>query len=138
MRVMINSLKAVKLIEAKGIDRVLSEAIVEMASDTEVENVYSKDEVNGMLAQAVKEVLSESRREFDKSLNDSKIEFNTRFDLQREESKAQRADSKAQLAEWRTQTNELKSQKRWIVGLFVTVAVGFAANFSHLLLNLTR
>ncbi len=127
MKMMIDSLKSVKLMDKKGVDRNLSEAFIEVACDTEIGNLYSKDEVNNMLAQSVQDVLTESRREFDK-----------RLDAQREDMKSQREDMKSQFTELKSEFAEFKTTKRWIIGLVLTVGTTWIVNLFHPLMNITH
>ncbi len=96
-----DSLKSVKMMEVNGVNRDLSEAIVGMALDAEIGNIYSKDEVNGMLTESMKDVLKEFRRES----NELKSEY------------------KEDSIRLEKRMDELKSTGKWLIGLILTIGI---------------
>ena len=131
MKMMIDSLESVKMMESKGVDKPLAEAIVSTITKVDVVNAYSKDEVNDMLAQTVQDILTESRNSVKDVISESRREFDKRFDAQREDMKSQREDMKIQFKEFR-------STKHWVIGLVLTVGTTWIINLFHPLMNLTH
>jgi hypothetical protein len=82
----------------KGLERNVAETLVQQFSNQEHENVYSVKEIDKMMADTVREVFTETRREFDKRMEvtEKRIE---------------------------DEIKEMRSHKRWIVGTIITVGL---------------
>ena len=89
----------------KGFTQEQAEAILLELSKPEHDNLYSKVEINEMLAETVKNVFTETRREFDKRMEVTEKRMEVTEKRIEEEIK------------------EMRSHKRWIVGTMITVGL---------------
>lgn len=110
-----DTLKWYKLMESKGCESHLAKAIICTICEMEISNLYSKEEMQTMLAKTVEKVFQDNRRYQDVQHR----EFEKRMEL----------------AERRIENDvaEIRSLKRWVIGLMVTVAVGIVSSHIHLL-----
>lgn len=130
VRIITNELKSAKLLRKSGFSPRNSEAIMSMISTMEIHNLYSRDEVDIMLSEAVEKVfarqdekLREQQREFDEKLNLQHRELSSRLTLVQDENR----DSRKEFRE------EMKSSRRWLVGTIITVGMGLAAYISTII-----
>jgi hypothetical protein len=89
----------------KGLERNVAERLVQQFSSQEHENVYSVKEIDKMMADTVREVFTETRREFDKRM--------------------EATEKRMEVTEKRIEDEikEMRSHKRWIVGTIITVGL---------------
>ena len=120
MRILTNELKYAKLLRRNGFNPGQAESIISMISEMEIHNVYSKNEIDIMLSEAVERVFLKQ----DEKLREQQREFDEKLSLNRNESR-----------EFRKDFHEvLKSSRRWLIGTVITVGMGLAAliiNISH-------
>lgn len=156
VRILTNELKSAKLLRRAGFSLKKSEAIMAMMTGVEIHNLYSSEEIDIMLSEAVDKVFVENRREFDEKIkehrreSDEKIkeqrrEFDAMFNLiqseSRESRKEHRADFASRFSQFqeeniesrKNQLNEIITSRRWLIGTIVTVGMGLAAYLSALI-----
>lgn len=99
------TIDAMKNLVNKGFTQDQAETILLEMSKTEHDNIYSKTEIDEMLAETVKNVFTEIRREFDKRMEAS--------------------EKRLEVTEKRIEDEikEMRSHKRWIVGTMITVGL---------------
>ena len=95
MKIQCDSLKYVTLLESKGISHKSAKACFEVLTDMEIQNIYSVNEVNSMLNEAINKVFEDRDKMFeqrdkmleqrDLRLAEQKREFDENLRLQRQE-----------------------------------------------------
>ena len=118
MKIICDTLEAVKKLTSSNMSREDAEAIISMLSDIEIKNLYSSEEVEKMVAESVDRLLKEFRRESDQRHK----EFNNRMDREGQEFN-KRLDREAQ---------ETKVYRRWLMG----IGIGIAASVITLIIKI--
>jgi hypothetical protein len=115
MRIQTNSLKFAKMLKREGFSSGLSEGFVAAFSQVEVYNIYSVNEVDDMLSDAVRQVFVEQ----DKKLAEQRREFDEKMKSYHEQLRENRG--------------ELLASRRWMIGTILTVGFSLAAYLSALI-----
>lgn len=121
MNIQFDSLKCVKLLVSKGVDADNAENFVEVVGVTELLNLYTKEEVDAMLSDTVKEVFKEQRRETNERLAVYERQLESRWS--------------GFEAHTTRQYETLLSTTRWGLGLILTTVIafgGYITTFLHL------
>lgn len=132
MKIQCDSLKYVTLLESKGISHKSAKACFEVLTDMEIINIYSVNEVNSMLNEAINKVFEDRDKEFeqrdkmleqrDLRLAEQKREFDENLRLQRQEM----LESRKELRQ------EILSSRRWLMGTMLTIGLSLAAYLTTL------
>ena len=152
MRIQCDSLKHARLLRKKGMNPNVAEDFMSTLTEIHIFNIYSKQEVDGMLSEAVKEVfatqdqkLAEQRREFDARMQDTAKYHEQQIRDNKSELLASRHDNRSELlASRRDNRNEMNASRResridsltsrrWMVGTMITVGLSLAAYLSALI-----
>ena len=141
MRIQCDSLKHVRLLRKKGMNANVAEDFMSTLTEIHIFNIYSKQEVDGMLSEAVKEVfatqdqkLAEQRREFDARMQDTARFHEQQIRDNKSELLASRRDNRNELnASRRESRSDTLISRRWMVGTMITVGLSLAAYLSALL-----
>ena len=141
VRILTNELKSAKLLRRKGFSPKQSEAIMSMITGMEIHNLYSSDECDSMLSEAVEKIFAKQ----DEKLREQRREFDVMFKLiqgeSRELGKGLHEENRELKNEMKVDFNtrfsqfhdEIKSSRRWLIGTIVTVGMGLAAYLSALI-----
>ena len=152
MRMQCDMLKYARLLRKKGVKSDVADGIMSTLTQVEIFNIYSKQEVDGMLSNAVKEVfaehdraikdvfakqdqkLAEQRREFDARMQDNAKYREQQLRDHRREFEARMKDSaKYHDQSLRDNKSELLASRRWMIGTMITIGLSMTAYFSTLL-----
>ncbi|MBA2710264.1 MAG: hypothetical protein H0U57_06710 [Tatlockia sp.] len=125
MRIRTNTLKYAKLLQAKGISSKTAEAFMTVLSEIEIYNICSREEVNSMLSESIKEVFIEQ----DKKLAEQRREFDVSFNAFKQELKEGR-DRSDRIGQNLMQ--ELAANRRWTIATIITVGLSIATYLSAL------
>ncbi|MBA2653087.1 MAG: hypothetical protein H0U73_12615 [Tatlockia sp.] len=125
MRIRTNTLKYAKLLQAKGISSKSAEAFMTVLSEIEIYNICSREEVNSMLSESIKEVFIEQ----DKKLAEQRREFDVSFNAFKQELKEGR-DRSDRIGQNLMQ--ELAANRRWTIATIITVGLSIATYLSAL------
>jgi len=130
MRIQCDSLKYVKLLEKKGVKSDAANGIMSTLTQIEIFNIYSKQEVDTMLSEAVKEVFAKH----DRSINDVFVKQDQKLAEQRREFDVRRQDTvKFHDQQIRDNKSELLASRRWMIGTMITIGLSLTAYLSALL-----
>ena len=137
MKCQFDSLKCAKILKDGGVAPDDAEAIAGMLTETNINNLYSRPEIDEMLNEVVKTTLAESRREFDQ-LNDTVkttlAENRRQFDKSLERSREDLAEVRRQFDQSFARSREdSESNRRWIVGTIITCALALGGYLSALM-----
>ena len=107
------------LIES-GFERKQAETLVKILSNTEHDQLCTKQEITKMLNSVAKDTITELRSEAKETI----LEMRREFDKSREDSRRE-FDKRMEIAEKRfdDEVKEMRSHKRWIVGTIITVGI---------------
>jgi len=119
MRIEFDTLKCAKILSSKGYSLRQAEALSSAIASMEIRNLFDKTEVNNMLADVVKNVLEECRREFDKQ-----------FSLTEKRVNSEIASLNARIS---TELAEARAGRRWVIGSIITVGIALAGYLSALI-----
>ena len=119
MQLDFDTLHYVKMLTCNGIQRPEAEAIVEALSRVGLRNLYTKEEVNEMIADSVQKVLDDNRRAFEREMEIRVEEMNKRSEESAKRFESDRA--------------EARSARRWMVGTIITCSLGLAGYLSVLI-----
>ena len=125
MKIQCDSLKYVTLLENKGISHKSAKACFEVLTDMEIQNIYSVNEVNSMLNEAINKVFEDRDKvleQRDKRLAEQKREFDENLRLQRQEM----LESRKELRQ------EILASRRWLMGTMLTIGLSLAAYLTTL------
>lgn len=125
MKIQCDSLKYVTLLESKGIPNKSAKASFEVLTEMEIFNIYSVNEVNSMLNEAINKVFEDRDKSFeqrDKRLAEQKREFDENLRLQRQEM----LESRKELRQ------EILASRRWLMGTMLTIGLSLAAYLTTL------
>ncbi len=125
MKIQCDSLKYVTLLERKGISEKSAKAHIEVLTEMEIFNIYSVDEVNSMLNEAINKVFEDRDKvleQRDKRLAEQKREFDENLRLQRQEMLESRKDLR----------QEILASRRWLMGTMLTIGLSLAAYLTTL------
>ena len=123
MRIQCDSLKYVKLLEKKGVKSDAANGIMSTLTQIEIFNIYSKQEVDSMLSEAVREVFTKHDRDVDKAITEQRREFDIRM----------KDNAKYHDQQLRDNKSELLSSRRWMIGTMITIGLSLTAYLSALL-----
>lgn len=137
MRIRTDTLKYAKILKESGFSKELSDGFFSTLSEIEIYNIYSVDEVDNMLSEAVKQVFVEQ----DKKLAEQQREFDTRMldtarrrDKELGELKQELKDGRSRSDTiWQNVMNELASNRRWTIATIITVGLSVATYLSALI-----
>lgn len=115
MRIQTDTLKYANILRNNGYSKELAEGFFSTLTKIEIHNIYSTDEVDNMLSDAVRQVFVEQ----DKKLAEQRREFDERMKVYNE----QLRDSRS----------ELLASRRWMIGTIITVGLSLAAYLSALI-----
>ena len=115
MRIQTDTLKYAKILNRRGFSKNSAEGFFSTLSEMEIYNLYSIDEVDNMLSEAVRQVFVEE----DKKLLEQRREFDERM--------------KAYNEQLRENRGELLASRRWMIGTIITVGLSLAAYLSALI-----
>ena len=141
MRIQCDSLKHARLLRKKGMNANVAEDFMSTLTEIHIFNIYSKQEVDGMLSEAVKEVfatqdqkLAEQRREFDARMQDTANYHEQQIRDNKSELLASRRDNRNELMSSRRESRiDSLTSRRWMVGTMITVGLSLAAYLSALI-----
>ena len=125
MKIQCDSLKYVTLLESKGISHKSAKACFEVLTDMKIQNIYSVNEVNSMLNEAINKVFEDRDKvleQRDKRLAEQKREFDENLRLQRQEM----LESRKELRQ------EILASRRWLMGTMLTIGLSLAAYLTTL------
>ena len=130
VKIQCDSLKYVTLLEKHGVSKEVATGFVQSATSIEILNLYSKDEVDGMLSESVTKIFESQ----DKRLAEQKREVDEGLKLQRQEFNSSRSEMRKEFLDSRNEMrNEILTSRRWMVGTMITVGLSLAAYLSTLL-----
>lgn len=130
MRIQCDTLKYAKILERKGVKSELASGFMSTLTQIEIFNLFSKDEVDGMLSNAVKEVFVEH----DRALKDMFARQDQKLAEQRREFDVRMQDiAKYHDQSLRDNKSELLASRRWMIGTMITIGLSMTAYFSTLL-----
>lgn|SRR3990167_5328010 len=112
MKLEIDTLKCAKMLARQGFNSLQAEGLVSTFADCKFRNLYSKNEINTMLTEAMEKVFRDNRAELERRLEEQRRELDKRIE--------------ADIAEIRT-------NRRWIVGTIITVGIALAGYLSALI-----
>ncbi len=115
VRIQTDTLKYAKILKESGFSKELSEGFFSTLTQIEIHNIYSIDEVDNMLSEAVRQVFVEQ----DKKLVEQRREFDERMKSYNEQLRENRS--------------ELLASRRWMIGTIITVGLSLAAYLSALI-----
>ncbi|HAT9067694.1 TPA: hypothetical protein JBD66_11050 [Legionella pneumophila subsp. pneumophila] len=115
MRIQTDTLKYAKILKENGFSKESSEGFFSTLTQIEIHNIYSIDEVDNMLSEAVRQVFVEQ----DKKLVEQRREFDERMKSYNEQLRENRG--------------ELLASRRWMIGTIITVGLSLAAYLSALI-----
>ena len=137
MRIQTDTLKYAKILKESGFSKESSEGFFSTLTQIEIYNIYSIEEVDNMLSEAVRQVfveqdkkLAEQRREFDVRMIDIAKRTDKELGELHQELKAGRSRSDTV---WQNVMNELASNRRWTIATIITVGLSIATYLSALL-----
>lgn len=110
-----DTLKYAKILKESRFSKELSEGFFFTLTQIEIYNIYSIDEVDNMLSEAVRQVFVEQ----DKKLAEQRREFDERMKSYNEQLRENRS--------------ELLASRRWMIGTIITVGLSLAAYLSALI-----
>lgn len=123
MHIQCDSLKYVKLLEKKGVKSETAHGFMSTLTQIEIFNIYSKQEVDSMLSEAVREVFTKHDRDVHKAITEQRREFDIRM----------KDNEKYHEQRLRDNKSELLASRRWMVGTVITVGLSVVAYLSALL-----
>lgn len=126
MRIQCDSLKYVTLLESKGVPEKSAKAHIEVLTEMEIFNIYSVNEVNSMLNEAINKVFEDRDKvleQRDKRLAEQKREFDENLRIQRQEM----LESRKELRQ------EILASRKWMVGTMITIGLSLAAYLTTLI-----
>ena len=137
MRIQTDTLKYAKILKESGFSKESSEGFFSTLTKIEIYNIYSVEEVDNMLSEAVRQVfveqdkkLAEQQREFDARMAD----ITKRSDKQLGELKLELKDGRSRSDTiWQNVMNELASNRRWTIATIITVGLSIATYLSALI-----
>lgn len=130
MRIQTNTLKYAKMLKKEGFSSSDAETFMSTLTKIEIHNLYSKDEVDKMLSESVKEVFIELRREFDARMQDIEKRDEVALKQLKEELKEGR-DRSDKI--WHGVMAELAANRRWTIATILTVGISITTYLSALL-----
>lgn len=144
MRIQTDTLKYAKILKESGFSKESSEGFFSTLTQIEIYNIYSVEEVDNMLSEAVRQVfveqdkkLAEQQREFDARMQD----IARRNDLEANHHALELGELKQELKEgrsrsdtiWHNMMNELAANRRWTIATIITVGLSIATYLSALI-----
>ena len=123
MRIQCDSLKYVKLLEEQGVRSDTANGFMSTLTQIEIFNIFSKQEVDTMLGEAVKEVFIKHDRDVDKAITEQRREFDIRM----------KDNTKYYDQQLRDNKSELLASRRWMIGTMITIGLSLTAYLSALL-----
>ena len=137
MRIQTDTLKYAKILKESGFSKESSEGFFSTLTKIEIYNIYSVEEVDNMLSEAVRQVfveqdkkLAEQQREFDARMAD----IAKRSDKELGELKHELKDGRSRSDTiWQNVMNELASNRRWTIATIITVGLSIATYLSALI-----
>lgn len=130
MRIQCDTLMYAKLLEKEGIKFDSAHGFMTVLTQIEIFNIYTKQEVDSMLSEAVKEVFAKHDRDIENAF----VRQDKKLDEQRREFDARMEDN-AKYHEQRLRDNksELLASRRWMIGTVITVGLSVLTYLSALL-----
>ncbi len=116
MKFEFDTLKCAKMLAKGGLATSQAEVMIGSLSNVEMNNIYSKTEINGMLHESFYKAVDECRREFDARMAERNRLIDKQIDRQIEKDSAER-----------------KAMIRWIVGTIITCTLALASYLSALI-----
>ena len=137
MRIQTDTLKYAKILKESGFSKESSEGFFSTLTQIEIYNIYSVEEVDNMLSDAVRQVfveqdkkLAEQQREFDARM----VDIARRSDKELSELKHELKDGRSRSDTiWQNVMNELASNRRWTIATIITVGLSIATYLSALI-----
>ena len=130
MRIQCDTLKYARLLRKKGVKSDAADGFMSTFTEIEIFNIHSKQEMDSMLSETVKEVFAQQ----DQKLAEQRREFDARMQDTAKHHEQQIRDNKSELlASRRENLIELLASRRWLVGTMITVGFSLAAYLSALM-----
>jgi len=118
-----DTLKYAKLLQKKGVKSDAANGFMSTLTQIEIFNIYSKQEVDTMLSEAVREVFTKHDRDVNKAITEQRREFDIRM----------KDNEKYHEQRLRDNKSELLASRRWMIGTLVTIGLSVTAYLSALL-----
>lgn len=137
MKIQCDSLKYVTLLESKGISEKSAKAHIEVLTELEIFNIYSVNEVDSMLSEAVNKVFEDREKAFelrDKRFLEEIKANEKRFETQRRDVDDNLRYARQEMLESRKELRqEIVTSRRWLIGTTVTIGLSLAAYLTTLI-----
>ena len=127
MKCQFDSLQYVKILGKKGVDSTQAEAIIELLTEVDIRNLYSKAEIDTMLPQTVQTMFDKFDRQFEQRRQEAEQRAEQRRQEAEQRLNEQRKEFNKRLEEDR---KEAIAGRRWQVATIITCSFALAGYLS--------